>query len=215
MGNTDIRIIQRAAGFGDAQIQAGADGNKNLLMAQGLPPYAELTRLGQGYTVQTATLFAPLVAIPTTVAALEIYNNKLGRVLVVSDLFASEVLATAVADTKAIYAMVSTAKAVPALTALTLFSLSGKPSIVPTAAGETVTGVGTTVVANGWRPWGPAISWAVKAATPGYSWSVPTEGKLFIPYGCSLCLHVMGSLATASSFQVGCSLDFVTMTVAP
>jgi hypothetical protein len=187
----------------------------DLMVSQNLPPYAELTRLGQGRTVQTATLFAPLVAIPTTTAALELFNNTLDQVLLISDLFASEVLATAVADTKAIYAMITTKKVVPTLTALVLHSMSGKASITPTAVSDIVTGVGTTVIANGWRPWGNAIPWAVKAATPGYSWSVPTEGRLMVPPSCSLCLHVMGSLATASSFQVGCSFDIATMKVVP
>lgn len=213
MGNTDIRGQQRFTGGGDAEVNLGADYNKNLLASPAMPAYAETSRRGDGWTVGTATLFAPLVAYPTTTAALEVYNNKSGRVMVVSDLYASQILSTAATQTYAIFAMISTQKAIPTLTALSVFSLSGKAIVTPTATSEIVTGVGTTVVANGWRPWGAVQAWGTAAATPGNSWSVPIDGKLVVPYGCSICVHVVGSLATASTFQAGLSFHWETMTV--
>ncbi len=210
MSNVDIRAVQRYTGGGDAMVNAGADGLKNVLVAQGHAPYAELMRLGEGWTVQTATLFAPLVAVPTTVAALELFNNTTDRLMVVSELFADQILGTAATQTYAIYAMISTVKAVPTLTALVLNSLAGKALVTPTALSPAVTGVGTTVIANGWRPYGAVQAWGTAAATPGNAWSVPVDGKLIIPAACSLCLHVVGSLATASTFQVGLSFNWVT-----
>jgi hypothetical protein len=203
-----LRMLNRFTGGNDGEVSASADKQKNLLVAQGNPPYMELRRRGDGWTVQTATLLAPLVAIPTTVAALELYNNG-NRALVVSDLFASHILATAAVQTHAIYAMVSTQKSSPTLTALKIHSLSGKPLITSTVKGELVTGVGTTVIDNGWRPWGTLQNFNLAAATPGESWSVPVDGKLVLPPGASLCLHIVGALATASSFQVGCDFDWV------
>ena len=203
-----LKLVQRFSGGNDNDVDPGADAQKNLLVAAGNPPYAEVRRRGDGWTVQTTTLFAPLTAIPTTTAILELYNNG-ARLLVVSDVFAMHVLATAVVQTHAIYAMITTAKAVPTLTALSLNSLSGKALVTPTATSEAVTGVGTTVIANGWRPWGNLQNFNLGAATPGESWSVPVDGKLEVPPGASLCLHVAGSLATASSFQVGCDFDWV------
>jgi hypothetical protein len=213
MPSVDIRGVQRATGSGDAQQQAGMDGNKNLLTAQGMPVYAEMSRLGESYTVGTATLFAPLVARPTTTAALEVFNNSSTRVMVVADLYAEQILSTAAQQTYGIYAMITTTKAIPTLTALTLFSNSGKASVTPTAAGEVVTGVGTTVVANGWRPWGPVQAWGLATATPGNSWSVPVDGKLIVPPQTSICLHIVGALATASTFHVGLTFNWATMRV--
>lgn len=178
-----------------------------------LPPFTEITRRGTGFTVGTSTLFAPIVAYPTTTAELEVYNNSTSKLLVVSDLYAAQILSTAATQTYAIYAMVTTLKAVPTLTALNLYSLTGQPIVVPTAAGEIVTGVGTTVVANGWRPWGTVQAWGTAAATPGNSWSVPVDGKLIVPPGCSLCLHIVGSLATASTFQCGATMYMVNLPV--
>lgn len=202
MANVDIRGVQRYTGGGDVEVNIGAAYDKSLLVSQSLPPWVEINRRSEGFTVQTSTLFAPLVAVPTTTAALEVYNNGL-RNLIIQEVFADQILSTAATQTYAIYAMISTKKAVPSLTALTLASISGRGLVTPTAVSEIVTGVGTTVIANGWRPWGSVQAWGTAAATPGNSWSVPVDGKLCIPPGCSLCLHVVGSLATASTFQVG------------
>lgn len=214
MSDTDIRGEKRYNGGGNVRAIVGMDEGNSLYVAQGAPEYLETARRGDGWTVQTATLFAPLTAIPTTTAILELYNNG-SRLIVVRDLFAMQVLATAVVQTFAIYAMVTTTKAVPSLTALSIHSTNGQNLITPTAAGELVTGVGTTVVANGWRPYGVVQAWGLAAATPGNSWSVDINGKIIVPPACSVCLHVAGSLATASSFQVGLSFDMVSATVEP
>ena len=203
MSNVDIRGRQAYTGGGDAMVNINADVNKGLQTYQGLPPFAETQRRGDGWTVGTATLFAPLVAVPSTVAALEVYNNGL-RTMVVSSLYADQILSTAATQTYAIYAMISTLKAVPTLTALSVFSLSGKAIVTPTAAGEIVTGVGTTVIANGWRPWGAVQAWGTAAATPGNSWSVEIDGRLIVPPLSSLALHVVSSIV-GDTFTQGAS----------
>lgn len=174
-----------------------------VLVAQGLPSYAELSLRGNGWTCVTETLFDAVAAYPTTVAELEVYNNTTDQVLIIADLFAAEVLATDADQTYAIMAMVTTQKAAPTLAALELYSLSGKAPITPTAAGTIVTGAGTTVVANGWRPFGERSSFGNAAATPGGAWHAEVNGKLIVPPKCSLAVSIMGSLATASAFQCG------------
>lgn len=205
MANAELRAVQRGGAAGGLSLPLESNELHELLFAQGLPSFAEMTRKGGGWSVQTATLFAPLVAIPTTTAALEIYNNMSSTSLLVDTLFASQVLSTAASQTYAIYACVSTKKDKPTNTPLSLFSSSGRPVIVTTAAGRIITGIGTTVVANGWRPWGEAQAWGTATATPGNSWHVPIDGRLLVPPGCALLLHIMGALATASTFQVGAS----------
>ena len=177
-----------------------------LLVSQDAPAYAEASRLGIGWQCQTATLFAPLVAVPTTTAALELWNNTTsGMNMVVDTLFADQVLGTAATQTYAIFACVSVPKAVPTLTALAIHSTSGRSLITGSLGTRVVTGVGTTVVANGWRPWGNPQAWGTAAATPGNAWHAEINGRLLVPPGCALLLHVVGSLATASTFQVGAS----------
>ncbi len=203
-----LKSLARYTGGNDDEVSVSGDAQKNLLVAQGNPPYAETRRRGQGWSVAAVTAFAALVDFPTTTARVEIYNNG-SRVAVVSDLHCFRLLGTAVGVGECIWAMVSTAKAVPTLTALNMFSLSGKAFVTPTATSEIVTGVGTTVVANGWMPYGNGFGY-LAAATPGAGWSVPIDGKLQIPPGCSLCLQVVASVNTAAAFQtLGATFDLV------
>ena len=174
-------------------------------VSQVLPPYYSISKLNDGWTVQTATLFAPIAAYPSTTARLEAFNNRPGYVMVIEGLFAAQVLSTAATQTYAIFAMVSTSKAAPSNTALLVTSLSGRPAFTTTAASDIVTAVDTTVVANGFRPWGAVQAWGTAAATPGNAWSAEVDGKLIVPQNCSLCIAPAGSLATASTFQCGFS----------
>lgn len=207
-----MKHIARYTGGLDAEVSASGDAQKNTLVAQGNPPYTETRRRGDGWAVASATAFAALVDVPTTTTRVEFYNNSTNKVAVVSDLHCFRLLGTAVGVGEGIWAMVTTAKAVPTLTALTLYSLSGKAFVVPTATSDMVTGVGTTVVANGWMPYGNGFGY-LAAATPGASWSVPIDGKLQIPPGCSLCLQVVASVNTAAAFNnLGMTFDWVTMT---
>ena len=203
-----LEIFGRRRSDGEPRPAALNDFDEQLI-AQGLPPYTEMTRKGDGWTVQTATLFAPIAAYPSTLTRLELFNNNPGWALVVADLFAAQVLSTAATQTYAIGAMVTTKKAAPTLAALDLASLSGKDKITPTANGPLIPAVDTTVVANGWRPWGNPQAWGTAAATPGNAWSAPVDGKLIVPFSCSLCIAPFGSIATASSFQCGATFYWV------
>ena len=205
MAVVDLRGYVRGGAINGMPAGLQTNEKYELFTAQGMPPYAELTRQGVGWSVQTATLFAPLVAIPTTTAALEVFNNTGTESLIVDTLFASQVLSTAATQTYAIYACVSTKKAAPSNTALSIFSSSGRPVVASTGAGRVITAINTTVVANGWRPWGQVQAWGTAAATPGNSWHVNIDGRLIVPPDCALFLHVVGSIATASTFQVGAS----------
>lgn len=176
-----------------------------LLIAHGLPRFVEMARRYETQQVQTATLLAPLVAVPTTVAALELWVNISSTdTMIVESLFADQILSTAAAQEYAIYACVSLPKAIPTVTGLVVTNALGDNSGYTSAAGsQIVCGVGTTVVANGWRPYGPPHGGALAAATPMGSWEAPIDGRLIVRPGRALLLHIVGSLATASSFQVG------------
>ena len=173
--------------------------------ARQLPEYTEATRAGNGWSCRTATLFAPDAAYPATTAALEIWNQTTScMVMIVDTLFAVQILSTAATQTYAIFAQVYT-KAAPTLTALSVYSASGRNPYTTTVGTRVVTGVGTTVIANGWRPWGNPQAWGTGAATPGNAWSAEINGRLIVPPGASLQIAVAGSLATASTFQAGAS----------
>jgi len=207
-----MAFLQKLLNPSSVEVSGKADAQTNQLVAQGNPPYMEVRRRGDGWSVASVTAFAALVAFPTTAAQVEFYNNG-SRLAVVSDLHCFKLLGTAVAEGESIWAMITTAKAVPTLTALTLYSMSGKAFEVPTATSELVTGVATTVVANGWMPYGSPNNF-LAAATPFSGWSVPIDGKLIIPPGCSLCLQVVAAINTAAAYDtLGMTFDWVSATV--
>jgi hypothetical protein len=193
-------------------VNTGADAQYNSLVALGNPSYTETSRRGAGYNVSLASGVAPLVAVPGTTAALEVFNNSATRIMVVRDIFAFRLLGTAVVNTWSMWAMVTTTKAAPTLTALTVYSTEGKSAITPTAASELVTGVGTTVVANGWRPYGAPVTTLTEEALPNNAQSWPIDGKIIIPKNCSFCMHAVGTRA-AGTLTLGFSFDWVTATV--
>lgn len=203
------KFISRFNG-GSAEESVGGDEQKNLLTAQGNPSYMETRRRAESWSVFLATASEGLAAIPTTLAHLEVYNNG-SRLLVVSDLHLYRILGTAAGVGENLWVMV-TRKAIPTLGALVLYSNSGKASITPTATSEIVTGIDTTVVADGWMPYGLGTAY-LAAATPGTGSNIPINGKIVVPSGCSLCVTIGASVNTASAFHCGVTFDMVSATI--
>ena len=182
------------------------DATNNSLVAQGGAPYTEMARTGGIWNVMSAAV-APLVAIPTTTAIMEIFNNSGATstpfVMEVVDLFLFHLLGTAAQHNLSIWAQVTTTKAAPTVGALAINSQSGRGLYTSTQSTRIITAASTTVIATGWRPWGQPGPGAVSTALPGEAFSVSVEGKYYVPPGCSLCLQSVDALATASSVQLG------------
>lgn len=207
---TKIRGTQNYNG-NTSEADVAVNAQRNLLVGQGNPEYMETRRRGEGRTILLATASEALASLATTLAHLEVYNNGT-RLMVVSDLHCYRVLGTAVGVGEHLWVMITTQKAVPTLGALSLFSMSGKAAITPTASSEIVTGIDTTVIANGWNAYGPGSGY-LAAATPGTGFNVPINGKLIVPPGCSLCVTIGASVNTASAFYCGATYDLVNATV--
>lgn len=146
---------------------------------------------GGGYWSTMATsAVAALVVRPSTTAALELFNNAQpgGVSLIVDRLFSQHLVSTAVNSNAAIWAMVTASKAAPSSASLAVIGGYGKGY-----GGPVINAVGTTVVANGWFPFGPNYI-APSAAAPGGAWEAIVGGRLIVPPQCSLCLHVVGSI---------------------
>jgi len=185
------------------EIGLQSDQSQNFLVAQGGGMYTEMARAGGVWNVMNAA-HTPLVVFPSTLAKLEIYNHATsGMTMEILELTVFELLGTAAVHNVSIWAMVSAPKAAPSTASLVIGSQSGRASYTDTAATRVTTGAGTTVVANGWRPFGPPNPAATQTATPGMAYSVPVNGQLVVPPGCSLCLASVDALATASSVQIG------------
>lgn len=173
---------------------------KDLMVAQGLPEYTEMTRKGNGYSTMAVSAVAGLVVRPTTVAALEIFNNLLTASLIIDRIFTQWLVTTNVVESAILYAMVTRPKAAPSDAALVINSASGKAPAVRSV----FTAAGTTVVDNGWFPWGISFTKEAGGVVPHGGIVAEVEGRLIVPPACSLCLHVLASLV-GDTFTSGAS----------
>lgn len=176
--------------------QGTAQGNQlgEQLVAQGLPPYTEMTRKGYGWQVMSVVAVAGLVVRPSTVAAFEIWNgaNTGGKSLIIDRLFWHQLVSTAVGETFTGWAAVTAAKAAPAAGAnVVVRGNSGKPY-----SGSVIAALGTTVIDSGWFPWaaGPPKVAEATSVIPFGGAIANVDGRLIVPPQCSLCLHVVSSV---------------------
>ena len=179
-------------------VRAGADVERrlelseygDLLVAKGLPDYTDLTRRGLGYGTMATAAVAGLVVRPTTIAALEIFNNSEVESLIVDRIFTQNLVSTNVIESFILYAMVTRPKAAPTDAALAINSLSGKAA----ATRDVLTAASTTVVDNGWFPWGESFTKGAGGVVPHGGIVAEIRGRLIVPPQSALCLHVLASL---------------------
>ena len=179
------------------------DNNGNLLVSGGLAPYAQITREGETWSTMIATPIAAIVALPTTLANLEIHNNGT-RYMIVNTIWSWQLLGTAVAWSHTPWAQVG-AVVYSANAALVIGGGSGDTYTSATTS-EVRTAITQTVVANGWQVFpGSTMNNGTAAATPGGANVGNVEGRLIVPPNRSLHVSVTGSVNTGSAFHVGAS----------
>ena len=202
LGMTTI-VSGTVRGSSGTELEMSVDSAGNQFVALGALPYSELTRLGQGWQTMSTSAAAALVARPSTLAAVEIWNGYQDRSLEIDRLFAHELVTstTGLGGGAGIWACVSApVVAGPSITALTIIGNSGK-----TYNGLVRTGVGTTVVANGWFPWGAAVKKeSAGAVVPGGQIVAEVNGRITVPPYASLLIHVVSGYA-ADTFTMGAS----------
>lgn len=166
----------------------------DLSVVQGLPELAELVRLGGSYQAQTATGLAALTALPTTTAAMSIYNGEPagGKSYLIESFGSWEAVVDATqADTTALFAM---------LNAGTVAALSTGTVIVPGTGFRSMSGrkgyggraivnggaTGTTVTNDGWFAHGAEAQAPLAPAAAGAIWKVNearVRGLYLVPPG--------------------------------
>src|SRR3990167_9827843 len=73
-----LQAFQRGGASDSTFRYVRSNEDQELLTAQGLPPYTELSRRGRGWQVMDTTATAAVVVRPSTVAGLTIYNGETG-----------------------------------------------------------------------------------------------------------------------------------------
>lgn len=177
------------------------------LVAQGLPTYVELSRLGGGYSAIATAAVEALVVRPGTAAAFTLWNGEAagGKSYVIDRLFTHNLVTTAAIEYFGIWACVHPAGMTNpgvdiARSATNITGNTGR-----TYGGQGVVGVAETVVDNGWYPWGSGNRNSVTATIPGGQADVEIGGRLIVPPSGGISLHVVSGIATGNDFTSGLS----------
>lgn len=199
-GGLEMSVVVKGTVYGTSQeIEFATDPQGRQLITPGEMAYTELSRQGAGWQTMATSAVAALVVRPSTAAALELWNGNAagGPSLVIDRLFSHNLVAVA-NSAMGMYAMVTTPKAAPSTASLAITGNWGKAY-----AGLVIPAVGTTVVANGWYPYGPGGN-VVTVTTPGVTLEAQINGRIIVPPQCSLCVHVVAS-TTSATFTSGAS----------
>ena len=182
----------------------------DMLVAQSLPDMAELVRMGNVWSMRTATgsAFNAVAAFPTTLAATTLYNGEAagGKSYIILSAFCSTIVTAAAATQYSLICQVtpsalgiSTAPTHSATTTL-LTSNSGKT----TYAGLAKRAVNvTTFFTDGWQVIGTQGGGA--AANVGLGVYADLKGMFVIPPGGSFGLNVVAGTVNTDGTVVGCT----------
>ena len=182
------------------------DSEGDLLVAQGLPAYVEMSRLGSGFSAIATSAVAALIVRPSTTALFTLWNGEAasGKSYVIDRLLAQQLVSAAPESRWGIWACVHPpGMAAPGIdiarAATNLTGYTGN-----TYDGQAQVGVDETVVNNGWYPWGNSLDVEQAATLGGGQADVRVEGRLIIPPSGGLSLHVVAS-SVNEDFAMGCS----------
>jgi len=200
------------------ELQLMGNNRGDLLTAQSLPPLAELTRLGQVWSMRTATAsaFNAVAALPTTLGAAILYNGESsgGKSYVLLNAWCTTIVTAAAATQYSLIAQVlpgplgvATAPTHSATTTL-LTSRSGKAAYNGLA--KRAVNV-TTFFTDGWEVIG--TQGGLAAANIGGGVWADIAGSIIIPPGGALGLNVVAGTVNTAGMIVGCTWAEVQLTL--
>jgi hypothetical protein len=190
----------------DEQPQLNTRGEQ--IVAQGLPPLAQLVSLGNSYQAATTTAAAPVIAIPTTAALIGLWNGEQddGKSYVIDSVFAFVVASTVAQQSLSILGNLSMAQ-IPTAIANTITPRSLRAGQAYRGSARIAVGItlnATDGVAANWFPIGnnpPQIAGATNNIGTMLEWDC--KGMFVIPPKNQFSLTVLSAAATATSVQVG------------
>jgi hypothetical protein len=154
MPGDDSRLLgfQRGGASTEAFRYLRSNSEQELLTAQGLPPYTELSRRGRGWSAMTTAAVAGLVVRPDTVAKFTLWNGETGptaRSYVIDRVWAFNLVTTAAISGYSIWACVHPAGMAAVTADITAInSMNGGSAYTGSARLD----VGATVADDGWFP---------------------------------------------------------------
>jgi len=172
-----------------------SNSEQELIVAQGLPPYAELSRRGLGYQVMDTSAIAALVVRPSTVAGLTLYNGATGstaKSYVIDRVGAFNLVSTDAIAGWSVWGCVHPAGfTAPTADITAIKSMNGG-----TYAGAAIVDTGATVTDNGWFPIVAGPIGNPGGVTPGPAVVASLDGRIIVPPTGAFSINVVASLAT-------------------
>lgn len=167
------------------------------LVAQGLPPYTEMARLGGGYSVYQETVKPCLVVRPTTTSMITLGNGEPygGKSYIIDRIGAHQIVSKNAQGRFCMWACVHPAGVELPLTgdiAVSVNNFQGNTGD-NRYGGLAQCDEGETVVDNGWYPWGYSVDPEPTGLLPGTAVDVRVEGRLILPPQAALSLQGVGS----------------------
>jgi hypothetical protein len=206
MSQDDSRVVafQRGGSAADQFRYARMNSEQELLTAQGLPPYAELSRRGRGYQAMSTSAIAGLVVRPDTVAKFTLFNGETGataKSYIIDRVFAFNLVTTAAISGYSIWGCVHPATmAAPTADITAINSMNGGAAY----SGAAIIDVGATVLDNGWFPLNSGTLTGGVTSAPSGAQVVDVDGRLIVPPHGGFSIQVVSTIV-GLTFTTGCS----------
>lgn len=183
-------------GLNDGVQQAvKANSQNEQLVAQGLPPYTEMSRRGLGWQVMDTSATAAVVVRPSTTAGLTLWNGEVGstaKSYVIDSVKVFNLVSTAALSDFSVWVCIHpTGMAAPTADITAIKSMNGKIAYTGAAIVDTA----ASVADNGWFPIGSTANVIHGVGvTPSHAISIPVEGRFVIPPTAAISVNVVASI---------------------
>jgi hypothetical protein len=187
-----LRAIYNGGG-NESERSLVTDKPGNLLMAHGMPEYAELVRKGVVWSAMNTAALAALVVRPSTVANFTLFNNEPegGLTYLVLRAFAFNLVTTAAEGRSGLWLCSHSKGLVSPTNDITARgSHSGKANY----GGRAVCDTAMTVVDGGFFPWGQTTDVEPTGVLPGSVLTVEVRGMIQVPPQCGVSTQVVSSV---------------------
>ena len=195
MANMFQILAKLSGGIGGALVELKGDREGSLLVSYGLPPYAELTRRGGGWSIMNTAALAALVVRPSTLANFTLFNNNPaggGVCFIIDRAFAFNLVSTGAQARSGLWLCVHPPGLVTPTNDITV-----RASHVGKVAANVANAIGDTAMAvtdDGWFPWGEWSDVEPTGVLPGAIHDVRVEGRIIVPPQCGVSTQIVSSV---------------------
>lgn len=190
------KLIQR--GTTSTELSAQATDAGEALIAAGMAPFEETTRLGYGFHCTATTATASVVALPTRACGIALWNaaEDGGKSIIIDAVYAINAVGHAVLGQCGLICVVGQTDVATVTSALIVRKNNGngpgKDSIAIVAAGGATAIDAVTGVAIGWVPVGKMANLSV-VSLPGVVLWAPIDGRIIVPPARAFGVNVISS----------------------